>query len=399
MFAQVPIPKRAVDDPDGTIYQDRKTAYESQLVALSSSAEFDKDLRTELSSRGVPELPQMGFTPGSYTSSSSDQTAASGEVIAIILAAGLVVGVLLYCCVQYKRNPTFRRRCRVVCVCVCPCCCRREAPKIASSPSRELEDQKVKAAGGPFCVCGQPMIPDADRCHKCGRTPADVARERYIDSKTNEELEQGLGAALDAFDQPRKPDRTLGRQQTGVSVASSFLDMVGESAILTRTEKTIHGYRESRHEYDESTNHSSYLTRQGTGVSAISGTSGTSHKRKHKYFGDDRPNMKPLRKEADTLRQAMGGEAHHHKSKEFDPTLSQATTSATATQNGTKDAEASRMIQSLHAYNAVDPDSPTKKGVWNQINTARPISPETGSTSSSDDMEMVDVTDSSGDDD
>jgi len=395
IHAAVPQFPQIGDDPGGNKYALRVQTFEVMLANMHHEPEFQALVRQELTAEGLPLLPSMFFEPGSYAKAAvSAGSAASGGVVAAVLFPLLLMIVSCGLCIQLRRKPELRDRVAQsragrACVCVCPClrpvciciCPRRQPLSPADIQNDEeiirVESSKVESFSGEdevlHCICGSRMSPEDTACRHCGRKLADIAHELYVESRADAELRGASGE----FDQPRSPSGTEGK--------FSILKLVGDGT------KGLFDMSKVASELDSKRTQSPRPGGDG------------SPKRRHKYLGDENSTIRPaLHKQANSLRMAMGGSAHTHTMSQSSTTTTTMTTKATMSDSATSSSQ--RMVESLRNYNSLGtatPDqSPTKMGTsLAPFGVGRPESRGTNSTSGSEEMEVIEVTDSSSDED
>jgi len=203
IFAQVPAVRhntggrRLTHDPLGTIYQARTQSFEGLLSSLGSSAEFAALLPAELSARGLPELPGMSFSSSSYTSTSGNATTtASGELLAIGLG-GATIAALPCCCVVKCRKKCRKKRPAKI-----------EIEKVADDTVQSFDD------GADLCVCGSQLPLDTSSCDNCGRTPEDIVKERFIESRALRELARS-SSSFGSKEAKSRKSKYLGNDRRG----------------------------------------------------------------------------------------------------------------------------------------------------------------------------------------
>lgn len=369
LIAQVPA-TNASDDPDGSIFQARVNQFSSKFKNLTTSDVFDALFRAELNSHGVVEMPSLSFYPGACTTSATGYggAAASGGAIAAILGVFCLVGLVFYCFV-YRRK--VRRRLSALISFTSSGQKQAEThygPTIISASDVEemvmMDDEMIAKAGhveeGQSCSCGNHILRDAQFCRKCGKAveARDRAREAYVRSKTN----QTLTGALDEFDEPtQKPGSPTG-------LGGNFFGMLGAGANALADMAEDLAY----------TGRKSLKARRPSEVS--DGNETANHPRNHKYYGESAHDAQ-LDIDARNLRQAMGG--RHAGGNDI---------------RGTPD---STILDPSQASTAVPQDEATSSRLpvtpaGGQAGS-RPLSPGGDSSTSEEEMEIVEVTDDSSD--
>jgi len=333
VFAQVPALRHTMGgrmlthDPLGTIYQARAQSFEGLLSSLGSSREFAALLPVELSARGVPDLPGMSFSSGPHTSTDVNATTtASGTLPAIVLIVAAISAFL--CCCGVK----CRKKCR-----------KKPTAKI---DIEKVGDDTVKSFddGEDLCVCGSHLPRDVSSCNNCCRTSGDIARERYIETRTLTELAQSSSPI-----------------NRGAREAVDLMTMIGARV------SGVFGNE---------------LCEASTGL-------GGTKARKSKCLDNDRRG-KAAQEDAESLRLAMGGVVHHPNASGADVnagtrkihrsstdvsnglTRTPSTETASSSSGGVKE---SRMIAAFREFRQPGDNLP-----FNTLSMGGPVSPSMSNT-------------------
>jgi hypothetical protein len=423
MFAAVPPYSDPADDVDGSKYQARAQLFSQDISGLPTSPEFPAIFEAELSAIVLPVLPGMSYAPSSYAEPASyEGSAASGTVIAIILIVVLIVAFSCYWAVQCKRRPSLRRLPKRLCIRYCPYF--REKLALATSDIKDVEeivvcDDHVKEfVGSPkgdqqnLCICGNHLARAATFCGECGRDMEDIARERYVETRTHAEL-RGTASAVDDFDVPSSPKSvTSGMSLKSLNFSSAlteiqkqaggslnFLSLVGAGAV-----KSIGGIFDIEKVKDDLEE----AHRMGHVASDASEAPGHEH-RKHSYLGDnaDRSDARhQLKLEATKLRMGLGAPQAHALQPTHQTHGSLASTALGSTSASMQEPETPtswRMIESFRAHNTGEVTSPQKTPIRlansfpPNATLGRPGSSgtqRTQTTTGSEEMEIIEVSSS-----
>lgn len=330
-----------LSDPNGTLYQDRVAAYSMAIASMNNASEFASFFSVELNARGLPELPGMSFAPASFASSGGySGSAASGELVAIILLSIIAAFAICYCIVRRKR---IARRVGRLGHRICPKFVSRPASPIAPAdvpkgllrkptqdikividgvdkddPDRVLHFQDHEAfCNNPNCGCQmETRFIDASFCRKCGHEAEDIVRDRWVESKISDEID--MKGQLDAFGQPISPGATVttatsSAQGSGTPGPSPFFGIDPSIGLFdySRVAKDLSlarkGARTELREVSGSLRGKSGGLRSPRPVAdgQVVAT------RTHKHLGTS-AEVHPLRDEAWRLRQALGGDVRSH---------------------------------------------------------------------------------------